>query len=366
MSGLPNGDNRGPLFTHLRFRDFEACWAGSHPFRAGFCFGSEDGRLLFTDEQGKDLGGPTKGSISGEAINGVATWRRWLAVTTRSEVNLVTLPTSAAEKTVAAVFPAGAHGVITTGSGYFVCPLGPSGLMVVRPQLGGEQHLTVRTGPQGSPYFYRVVSLRAPAGHEVLACATRRDGVAAMDFRGEEPEGKLNTITFDGLDVVDVCALSPGTDSLAVGAVGRDGTLILFRDVAEEKRPLTMKFATVQGTAYRLLSCRGHIYLLTSKGLYVLGKLAERFVAGEPLERVTTPVLPLPTEAVDANLYKAEWVLVVMSEEVRKYDIGLIHDNTPQYIAHGEMREVQPVAFSPSWRRKDVTQQSRQMPAGVP
>jgi hypothetical protein len=367
MSRDSNGGVERPLFSHVRFNELEVCWAGPHPFRAGFCFGTEDGRLLFTDELGNDCyGGPTKGSISGEAINGVASWRQWLMVTTRREANLVTLlPMSAENKTLAAIFPAGAHGVITTVSGYFVCPLGPSGLMVVKPQLGVEQFVTVLGGPEGSPYVYRVISLGAPGGKEILACATRKDGVSVVQFGEQERKHNLNTITFDGLDVVDVCTLNPGADSLAVAAVDRDGTLILFRDVLQDNKPVTMKFDTVEGTAYRLLSCRGHLYLLTSKGLYVLGKLAERFVGGESIEAATTPVLPLPMEAVDANLYKDQWLLVVLTDEVRRYDIGLIHESTPEFISHGEMLELQPRASSPSWRRKDVTQNSRQVLAGV-
>src|SRR5438132_13390083 len=65
--------------VHIPFSgEFEVCWAGPHPFHAGFCFGSTDGKIILTDEEGMPLAPPRKGSASGEAINGVAgvgTWR---------------------------------------------------------------------------------------------------------------------------------------------------------------------------------------------------------------------------------------------------------------------------------------------------
>src|SRR6266851_806083 len=297
-----NGNSSTPLFAHLRFKDFEVCWAGPHPYRAGYCFGSEDGQILFTDEQGNVMySGPTKGSDSGEAINGLASWQNWLAISTRAEVNLVAFPTPSESKQLSAIVPAGAHGIVTTASGYFVASLGRLGLMVVKPQLGAYPSVTAISGPaEEAPYIYGVISLKQGT-HEVLACAGRAGGVAAMEFRGDEPKYTMSTITFDGLDVVDICALEPGLDSLTAAAIGRDGTVILFRNVLEDKRPMTVKFDTITGTAYRLLCCLGDLYLLTSTGLFVLAMLGERFVNGELVPGITTPVLPIPMQATDAN-----------------------------------------------------------------
>jgi len=52
MNPLPENDGSSIVpFAHIGFPDgFEVCWAGKHPFQDGFCFGSLDGRILFTDE----------------------------------------------------------------------------------------------------------------------------------------------------------------------------------------------------------------------------------------------------------------------------------------------------------------------------
>jgi hypothetical protein len=122
----PSGikDRRHPLFRHIRFHEsFAVCWAGPHPFAPGLCFGSEDGMVLFTDEQGRALSLPGKGSVSGEAVNGVACMGTWVAVSTRQEVNFLPLPGTEGGHSFGVAFPYGAHGVSATPSGYFIAPL---------------------------------------------------------------------------------------------------------------------------------------------------------------------------------------------------------------------------------------------------
>ena len=57
---------------------------------------------------------------------------------------------------------------------------------------------------------------------------------------------------------------------------------------------------------------------MTSRGLFVLGRLADRFVNGETLSGVTTPVMPLEMAAIDMNLAWGRWLLVVLANEVRE------------------------------------------------
>ena len=53
------------------FPGFDVSWAGSSaPWRAGFCFGSEDGRIRYMDADGQaGPGGTIPVTMSGEAIN---------------------------------------------------------------------------------------------------------------------------------------------------------------------------------------------------------------------------------------------------------------------------------------------------------
>jgi hypothetical protein len=124
--------------------------------------------------------------------------------------------------------------------------------------------------------------------------------------------------------------------------------------VLEDKRPLTVKYDAIKGTAYRLLCCLGDVYILTSKGLYVLAKLGERFVKGQLVQGITTPVLPIPMQATDTNLYRDQCLLVVMLDEVQKYDIKLIHDSIPEFLSQGRSSEQQPTTLNPVWKQRGV------------
>jgi hypothetical protein len=344
MSPLAENGNSRPLFLSIRFPDsFAVCWAGPHPFRPGLCFGSEDGMLLFTDEEGRALSWPPgKGSASGEAINGVACVGTWVAVSTRQEVNFWPLPGTEGGHQFGVVFPYGAHGVSATPSGYFIAPMGRLGILAQAPPFGAETEVTVQTAEKPGLYAYRVICLPSPDTGEVLACAARLAGIGAVAFFGSAQTHTLSTIAFSGLDVIDVCPLRPGERSLAVAALGRDGSLVLFQNVLTDKKPVPIKYDMVEGIAYRILSCGGDIFVLTSKGLYVLAQLAGRYLAGEPVGSIPTPVLPLPVEGVDANLCGNQWLLVVTPDEVRRYDVPLIHDSVARFVSEGEVKEFRP------------------------
>jgi hypothetical protein len=356
---MSQGGASRTFMADIRLRDFEICWAGPNPVGPGFCFGSEDGWLLFTDDDGAAPSHPVKGTLSGEAVNGVAGLGRWLTVTSREDVSFWTLPEKKGEKVFCAVFPHGAHDVISTDDGSFVAPLGRTGVMTLKPPFDEKPAVTVSGGPKEGLNFHRVVSLRSGSGQEVLACAARRAGIGATEFRWDRESHNLSTVTFEELDVVDICAIG-GAGSLAVAAIARNGALILLRDVFQDKHPITMRFDNVKGTAYRLLSCRGHLFLLTSKAIYVLARLVDKFLAGEPVGSITTPMLVMMMDAADANLCGDRWLLVVMSDGVRRYDIGQIHDSVPNFILRGEIQEMQPTEISPTWKRQGI-QQSRQL-----
>jgi len=257
-----------------------------------------------------------------------------------------------------AIFPMGAHGVIAGHSGYFLAPLGREGLLFCRPKEGPEQTVTVSSGPTEDAYFYRLISLQASSGQEIVACATRRGGVAAMEFRGEDQKHTLSTITFDGLDVVDLCPLGLQAAPEAAAALGRDGTLVLFRDVLSDRGPLAVKFQSIKGTAYRLLSARGHLFLLTSEALYVISDLVDRFVNADAPSLVT-PVLAVPMEAVDAGLGSEQWLWIVMPDGVLRFDIELVNQIKLNDLKRGERREQSLTVFSPEWHRQRIEQSSQ-------
>lgn len=351
-------------YLSITFDAFEVSWAGANPFQRGFCFGLDDGRLLFTDEEEEPLyNGPTEGSISSEAVNGVAACLRSWAVSTRSEVVLRTPPLRHEDKFLTTVLPVGTHGVLATESGYFVAPLGLAGLMVVKPERPSLQPVVLNNALEVGPYFYQVICLRTSSRREVLVCALRRDGVGILPFSGTATSQRLATIAFDGLDVVDVCALAPGSESLAAAALGKDGTLVLIRDALQDKVPLTLKFDGVKGTAYRVLPWRGHLCILTSDGIYMLAHLAERFVAGEAIEGMCRSLFPLPMEAVDICSYQDQWLLVVLADEVRMYDLEKMDSIISDPVAEGQIQTLSLTPLFPKWIQAGIEQTANDLVA---
>jgi hypothetical protein len=345
------------LISSIRFDAFEVSWAGPSLWNDLFCFGSEDGRILFADWQGTVLDRPVPAVPSQEALNGVAFLDRRMSVSTRQEIMLWTPPRKPGDTSMGASLPMGSHGVIAGHGGTFLAPLGRSGLLSCRPGEGREQTVTVSSGASDETYFYRLISVRRADGQEIVACAARQGGVAAMEFRGEDQTHRLSTFSFDGLDVVDLCPLGTETGAGAV-AVGKDGTLILFRDVLRDSRPATVKYDSVKGVAYRLVRAGSYLFLLTSERLYVIAGLIDRFLqgaAGNPL----TPVLAVPMEGVDLGQGSDQWVWIVMPEEVLRFDVRKLEQITPDDLAHGELREQIPTALTPEWHERRVEQSAK-------
>ena len=346
MNRLPDSPNGSIVpYTGLPCPDgFDVGWAGefSVPDRSIpplICLGSLDGKLLFTNQEFSRLQeGKGLGSGSGEAINGVARSGTWAAVSTRKEVSFW-----ATTKPQGLYLPHGAHGVSSTPGGYFIAPLGKAGILTATP-LESEVSLMAHTPGDGNLNVYRALSLRSQGGTDVLACAARSGGMIAGFFSASEEANPMRIANFHNVDVIDICALSAETDPLAVAILGRDGSIILCRDVLNERRVKTFKFQSIKGVAYRILSHLGDIYVLTSRGLYILGRLGSRFLNGETMEGVTTPVMPLDLAAIDMNLVWGRWLLVVLANEVRKFDADLIHDFVPQHIGEGEIQELQSIA----------------------
>jgi hypothetical protein len=343
-----NGIATDPRFTPIKFDDFAVSWAGPHPRQPGFCFGSEDGRLLFTNERFEVQIGPSRASQSGEAINGVAFSGKWMAVSTRADVTMTDM--AFGEGSDVFGIPFGAHGIVATPSGYFAAPMGPSGIMMLKAgSVPGDEVGVLSPNPVGMSFF-RVIALRGNADNDLLVCAMRQRGIGLTELQWGDPMYNMRVAAFDGIDVVDVCAVSSSRGVLAVAAVGRDGTLILVRDALGDADPINIKFNTIQGTAYRLLSRGDDLLLLTSRALYILEKLASRLATGIPTDRFTTHIMAIPLEAVDASVIRDRWLLVITPDEVLVGDLDLIHRAKQK-----EVGAETPQTLSRVWQRQHVS-----------
>ena len=155
---------------------FNATWAGALTAGRVFCLGSEDGKVLFTNDQGKPLFGPVRVSPSGEAINGAAISAMWLAVSTRDDVTFLPMRPGDNGRKDAIAFPHGAHGIAVTPIGAFIAPLGRSGILVVSPPLTADTAMTIRRDDMDAFYNYRVGCIWTASNREILISATRMGG----------------------------------------------------------------------------------------------------------------------------------------------------------------------------------------------
>jgi hypothetical protein len=325
-----NGDVHagGGVIRPFVIDDFRVSYAGDCPLNGGFCFGSEDGKLLITDEEIGNRRVLTETTPSREPINGVAFIGDVIGVSTRGDVAFLT-PKKGERPGFRSVVDAGARAIQASSSGYFVAPMGPYGILQVKPEDGPRQSVIVSRVSDIPLNFYRVITI-ATSSYEIVACAARAGGVASTTLSGDmHSMRRITSVTFPGLDLVDVCSLGLGSGS-AVAAVAMNSTLVLLRDVLLERSPVTIRFNEIKGTAYRVFCYDGSLLVLTSTSLYVLSGLARRFLDGEDVLRVTIPVREVRMEAVDANMCRDRWMLVVLADQVYRLDVALLLGQPPR------------------------------------
>jgi hypothetical protein len=343
-----NGADSSPAVVPFHFNDFAVSWAGPGIGEDEFCFGSEDGQLRFTTVDGAPTRQFVRGEKDPESVNGVAFAGSVIAISDRREI-FFRVPGSGPTEAERLVFPYGAHGVIATGDGDFVAPLGGAGLLRVSTDKAGQRRFIVSQIPQQTMNYYKVVNLHSDGQPDVIACAVRKGGIAATELVPDGEKTRIRSLTFPGLDVVDVCALGTGASPPAIAALDRAGSLILLKNALNDASPICMNFPGVNGTAYRVFCAQGNILMLTSTGLHVLPSLARRFLDGESVGSTPTAVQAFPLEAVDANLCGRRWLLVVLTHGVLRFDL----DNFAAGLPAGESDRAEPtnspVLISPAW-----------------
>ena len=329
----------GGLISEFRLGDFRATCVGEFPPGQGVAFGAEDGQILLIDKDERTSRGKTEVD---EAINGLAFLPDWIGVSTRNEVRFLDRL-----RGEFVPVPYGAHGVIVGPDGHFLAPLGTTGLLFFKPMEGGSLPVTISRPRTSELYFYRVISLTGPSGQQVIAAATRRDGIAAMPF--DSPERGLHTLTFEALDAIDLCPL--GKSSLSVAALGKDGTIMMCRDVVEEtlkrRASVTTRFADIRGTAYRVLNAAGNLIVVTSQAIYFIGEMVTNFLQGKA---GPVTVLEFPIKAIDACVVNETWLMVLTSRGALRLDLRKLNWGE-QREGGQEHRASEPATFSPTWHR---------------
>jgi hypothetical protein len=287
----------------------DVTWAGPNPFTEGLCLGFDNGGIVLSDSTtGYDVSKLQQFSPTGDAINGVAAiGTSSLAVSTRSDVSFIQVKSPTDNRR--AVFAGGAHGVVATVSGYFVAPLGPKGLLVVKPTNDLHQRMEMTERTEGRLYFYRVAALHDGRGTETLIFANRKNGVGLSVFKGTEKRRNVNTMGFEGIDVVDVCGVAP--NSLAAIAITKTGELLWIRDTSKRDAPIVIKPAKLDGPVYRVLATPQHLFVLSNKALYIWINFVARARSGQFISPDMVR-LELPVEAVDMSLIEDKTLILVM------------------------------------------------------
>jgi hypothetical protein len=286
----------------------DVTWIGPNFQMPGLILGFDDGSIILTDALTGRIRDPERLSPTGEAINGIASIgaTSW-AVSTRSEVSF--FQTDDPDGQTKVDYPGGAHGVVATKSGSYVAPLGPKGLLIVRPSSGVLQRMAVTQGTEGRLYFYRAAALHDQLGTEILIFANRKNGVGLSVFDSNDRHRVVRTMRFEGIDVVDVCAVSRG--SLSAVAVSKSADLLWINDTSKRLYPVVVRLTHVEGAVYKVLATSRHLFVLTSKALYVWIDFVGRALAGQ-LAGPDMTRLVLPIDAVDMSLLDDQYLLLVM------------------------------------------------------
>jgi hypothetical protein len=319
----PQEDDHIFFATNIQFEDFEVSWAGEDPYRHGFCFGSTDGRIRCTETHSPNGFGPSKATQFGDAINGIAFFDNFMAVSTRSEISLFSIPPPDNPTVLSTHYWGGAHDITVRPSGGFVASLGIRGLLTMNPRLEEGVSSKVNEASGKTLNYYRTLGLGRSSEGDIVSCAVRKDGLATALLTNSDKPGFVCSLTFPGLDVVDLCTFGSERMPLAVVGLGKDRSIHLSQDVLNDRRPVSLRFDGLEGKAYRVFVSQGHMLLLTSEWLYVLRGLAERFVAGQRID-LPTQIRGLKLRAIDAYTAFDKWLLIITPQRVISAEISAL------------------------------------------
>jgi len=354
-----NSNAANPLAIEQTFKDFEVSWAGPGGPLGEFCFGSENGELLFTRDR-LEVTRLELGQEFREAVNGVAFVDRTIAVSSRQQVLISpTVSTANGDEPKRLVVQAGAHSVIATAQGDFVAPLGRTGFLRVDAHSDGFQDFSGLRIRGSVVDFYKVIAHPIDKEPDVLVFAMRSNGIAVTSIQQNETVSTIQTASLPGFDVVDLCALNKGTVEPSVAALGRDGRVALFRNILHEGSQHWTLFPCAEGIAYRVFSALGHLMVLSSRGLYVYRDLVNQFWEQNCFDETFPLSRFFPMEAVDANLCGNRWLMVVLTDGIAQYD--LLHPGlTFQVESVAERDRVRPNPNS-IWTRQTNSMEQRKI-----
>jgi uncharacterized metal-binding protein len=302
----------GP-FRSFRLPGEDITWAGECLWTGNLCLGTESGKLVFF--QGEESEYKTiEREVSEEAVNEVAFWQDIIGVSTRNEVLFFRGPHPDPGLSLIARSPNGSHGITVTPRGRFLAPMGTEGILCFD---SFSRNAWFDRPANGLRNYYRVAYVGECNGKEILACATRLDGLARIQLDAARAS-RVVTLTAASVDLIDACPLQCDEWPFAVAGLSLDRSIVFVRDLLALDRtdPRRLRFDQVRGTPYCLLYAQGSIVLLTSEELVIFPDLASRFLRGEPFSK-PVPAHHSSIQAVEAYVMSDRDLVVITDDGVR-------------------------------------------------
>ena len=310
-------------------------WADASPHPDLLASGTDLGFHRFSHFDGPIQDAiPEKVVPSSEAINGLAfvTLDEHLfftAASTRAELAIHRHDRD--DRHMGYTLECGAHGVHATAWGGFLAPMGRMGVVSIVPDTRGRFKQSRLFGKNGVPYCYKLASLGLIEDREVWVGAGRNDGLFSFILRnnGEIEWSYARQSIKQPLDFVGVCSIGNTEYPRAAVGLGRDGTLLLTIDMIADQIPLLQSFPEMRGTAYKIQSSMGHVFIHTSEQLYVFIDMASRFLQGESLSGQNR-FLTIPIDCFDFNIAFDRWLILLDELGINILAIGDILGGTSQ------------------------------------
>ena len=322
MNEFPLNTGNTRLWKWLMKGRDDLSWAGASANDRGFCFGTEDGTVLWTNYDGVQFGHPLPNATrydDEEAVNGIAFNAGRMVVTTRGGSAIWKNLGSKMKERDAGRIGVGSHGVVAGRNETFLMPLNIGGLMSVQ-NVSPTQFSTFTNWSEPVDLnMYRVASLSATDGRQVVGIAARRGGVA-MGFYKPGNMLNLTGLELPTADFIDICSAGNSNFPSAAYALTRDGHILAFDDVMNGMKPVTLRYESMSGVAYRILSVGDFVFVLTSKALHVIHNLVD-YAPGSFRVNRRTKNTSFPLEAIDMNLVGQRWLLVLLPDRVLRLDL---------------------------------------------
>ena len=307
-----------------QFIGSELSWAGEGSRRDVLALGTEDGNLFCSGVLTQaDIQRPIVVGNAGEAINSIAFNGNLLGVSTRAEIVIIRdLPLINHGKFNHTIIDRGSHGIISMPSGNFIAPIGRDGLLFMEPREGGIVSTTVEL--KGNPlYHYKASVIGITPEGECVASVLRQNGLSVVTRNCNSWSG--SRWTFSNLDIVDITSIATQKFPFGLAVIGIDNSIHFVRDIFTDRRPRTFRFSELSGKGYRVLCSNGHIFLLTSKCLYIFVDLASRFLNDSELDSPIT-VEKFPCDAVDANMAFDRDLLLLLPDRLKIINVAQFSD----------------------------------------